>query len=133
MSDVEHWSPDAQAAIAAELVACTLGQRHRLELNVEFQARLARLGRQFDRWATALGEQLVPWVRPVDRGACPHRHRGRGDLGASGMNDLPARLVNVQEGDLIRIWYPDGTHRDITVGKVERDGNTYTITPEADQ
>ena len=59
----EQWSPEAEAAITAELVACTLGQRRRWELNVEIGARMQRLGEQWQAFASAIGTQLVPPMR----------------------------------------------------------------------
>lgn len=55
--ETEHHVPEATAAITAELVACTLGQRQRTELRVDTVGKVLHAAR---RMAEVLGGM---WAR----------------------------------------------------------------------
>lgn len=63
-------TPQAHAVIAAELVACTLGQRRhadRLELRVDALGRILVIARRFDEVKMQIGLRLIEALRPLAR------------------------------------------------------------------
>lgn len=51
---IPEWSPAEADVIARELVACTLGQRQRIELRLDMLGALSRVGLRLQEYATAL-------------------------------------------------------------------------------
>lgn len=74
---IPEWAPEDVDVIAAELIACTLGQRRRPELRIDLAGRMARLRldvqwdvvrRAFDTTARAAAQlrRDLARIRPED-------------------------------------------------------------------
>lgn len=59
MRATDQHGPEAEAAISAELVACTLGQRSRLELRTDAAGVFARMSRDFATAMERIGQHVL--------------------------------------------------------------------------
>lgn len=60
---VELHTPEAHDVITCELVACTLGQRRRIELRVDFAGQFARIAQAYDEFQRQVGAALIAALR----------------------------------------------------------------------